>query len=121
MILWLAGLNGIPAYLYEAAGVDGANIWHKFWYITIPELFPIAFVVTELSILNTFKVFREAYLIAGAYPKSEDIYMLQHLFNNWFVSLDIQKICAGAVMIASVILFIILLLQLIDSKAGNEE
>jgi multiple sugar transport system permease protein len=121
MILWLAGLNGISVSYYEAAGVDGANAWQKFWYITLPSLMPTAFIVSVLSILNTFKVFREAYLIAGAYPKSDNIYMLQHTFNNWFVTLDIQKICAAAVMVAIVILIILMLLQLMDKKVGGEE
>ena len=48
--------------------------------------------------VNAFRVFREAYLLAGDYPH-ESIYMLQHLFNNWFVNLDIQKMTAAAVML----------------------
>ena len=48
-----------------------------------------------LSFVNAFRVFREAYLLSGDYPH-ESIYMLQHLFNNWFVSLDIQKLTAAA-------------------------
>ena len=51
-----------------------------------------------LSFVNAFRVFREAYLLAGDYPH-ESIYMLQHLFNNWFVNLDIQKMTAAAVML----------------------
>jgi len=120
MVLWLAGLNGISFELYEAAGVDGANKLQKFWYITRPSLLPYAFVISVLSMLNSFKVFREAYLIAGAYPQDEDIYMLQHLFNNWFVSLDIQKMCAAAVMVAAVIMIVIMILQLMDKKVGDE-
>ena len=59
--------------------------------------------MTVLSIINSFKVFREAYLISGDYPH-ESIYMMQHLFNNWFVSLDIQKMSAASVMIESSVL-----------------
>ena len=54
-----------------------------------------------LPIFNAFRVFREAYLLAGDYPH-ESIYMLQHLFNNWFVNLDIQKMTAAAVMLVIV-------------------
>ncbi len=54
-----------------------------------------------LSFVNAFRVFREAYLLAGDYPH-ESIYMLQHLFNNWFVNLDIQKMTAAAVMLVIV-------------------
>jgi len=121
MVLWLAGLNGISSSLYEAAGVDGANSWNKFWYITLPGLFTTVFIVTVLSILNTFKVFREAYLIAGPYPSDDSIYMLQHLFNNWFTSLDIQKMCAAAIIVAFVVVTVIMILQQVDKKIGGEE
>ena len=120
MILWLTGLDAISLNLYEAAAVDGANAWKKFWYITLPGLLPTVFIVTVLSILNTFKVFREAYLIAGTYPRDDSIYMLQHLFNNWFAKLDIQKMCSAAVLVALVIVAIILILQSLDRKLGEE-
>lgn len=63
-----------------------------------------------LSFLNSFKVFREAYLVAGNYPH-ESIYMTQHLFNNWFQSFSLDKLSAAAVMEGGVLLFVILLLQ----------
>ncbi len=103
MILWLAGLAAIPKERYEAASVDGAGRWQRFRYVTLPGLRSSVFVIGILSLVNCFKVFREAYLIAGDYPH-ESIYMMQHLFNNWFVSLDIQKMTAASVMMASVML-----------------
>ncbi|HKL80029.1 MAG TPA: sugar ABC transporter permease, partial [Mobilitalea sp.] len=121
IVLWLAGLDTISLALYEAAGVDGANAWKKFRYITLPGLMPMVFIVSVLSIVNTFKVFREAYLIAGTYPRDDSIYMLQHLFNNWFTKLDIQKMCAAAVMVASVIVVIVIILQRLDRQIGDEE
>ncbi len=121
MVLWVTGIDQISVNLYEAASVDGANAWEKFWYITLPGLLPTIFIVSVLSLLNTFKVFREAYLIAGTYPRDDSIYMLQHLFNNWFTKLDIQKMCSAAVMVALVIVVVILLLQGLDRKLGEEE
>ena len=105
MILWLAALSDIPKERYEAASVDGAGKWQNFWYITRPALRPAVFVIGILSLVNCFKVFREAYLIEGNYPH-ESIYMLQHLFNNWFVSLDIQKMTAASVLLAITMLII---------------
>lgn len=105
MILWLAGLAAIPKERYEAASVDGAGSWQSFRYVTLPGLRSSVFVIGILSLVNCFKVFREAYLIAGDYPH-ESIYMMQHLFNNWFVSLDIQKMTAASVMMAFVMLCI---------------
>ena len=63
--------------MYEAAEVDGANSWQIFWKITLPNLPSTMGLITILSILNTFKVYREAYLVAGNYP-DDSIYLLQH-------------------------------------------
>ena len=110
MIIWLSGMDGISKDLYEASEVDGAGYWQKLWYITIPNLFPALGMLSVLSLLNTFKVFREAYLVAGKYPH-DSIYLLQHLFNNWFYQLDLGRLTAGAVMMAMVMLIVILVLQ----------
>lgn len=110
MVLWLAGLDGISKSLYEAASVDGAGTWIKFRYITLPELKPTLYTVGILSLINSFKVFREAYLISGDYPQT-NIYMLQHLFNNWFVNLDIQEMTSGAVILVLIILIFLVLLN----------
>ena len=102
VVLWVAGLAPISDELYEAARVDGAGIVARFLYVTLPGLSKTAFLVVSLSVFNSFKVFREAYLIAGEYPH-ESIYMLQHLFNHWFVTLDIQKMSAASVLLLLVV------------------
>lgn len=102
VVLWVAGLAAISDELYEAARVDGAGIVARFLYVTLPGLSKTAFLVVSLSVFNSFKVFREAYLIAGEYPH-ESIYMLQHLFNHWFVTLDIQKMSAASVLLLLVV------------------
>ena len=56
-----------------------------------------------MSLINSFKVFREAYLVAGSYPH-ESMYLLQHLFNNWFLSLELGRITAAAVIVVGVML-----------------
>lgn len=111
MVLWLAGLDGISGSLYEAAKVDGATALQCFWRITLPSLRPTFGLVAILSLLSSFKVFREAYLVAGPYPKDDSIYQLQHLFNNWFTNLDISRLCAAAVLLCAVLLVLILFLQ----------
>lgn len=110
MILWIAGLASISPSLYEAAAVDGAGKVQTFFHITLPNLMPTFYTITVLSLLNSFKVFREAYLVAGNYPH-EDMYLIQHVFNNWFTKLDMDKLSAGAVLMAVVILMLILLLK----------
>lgn len=106
MVLWMGGLSKIPLEIYEAAAVDGAGNFRRFFSITLPNLVGVLFMVVVLSLLNSFKVFREAYLVAGEYPHTS-MYMLQHLFNNWFTALDIEKLCAGAVVMAIVIFILI--------------
>lgn len=110
VVLWTAGLAGIPESVYEAAQVDGASPMQTFWHITLPNLRPAAYSITVLSLLNSFKVFREAWLVAGDYPH-ESMYLLQHLYNNWFRELDFDKIAAASVMTSLVVLALIGLLQ----------
>ena len=109
-----------PVDQYEAARVDGAGTWQQFWHITWPELQPTLALTLILSLLNAFKVFREAYLVAGRYPQ-QSIYLLQHLFNNWFLSLDLPRLAAAAVLVALVLLVVILgLLKWWDHCAKDE-
>lgn len=98
MVLWATGLDRIPADQYEAAAVDGANNWQVFRWITWPGLRPTLGLTALLSLINSFKVFREAYLVAGQYPH-ESMYLLQHLFNNWFLNLELGRITAAAVLV----------------------
>lgn len=103
MVLWAAGLDRISRSQYEAAAVDGANAWQTFWAITWPGLGPTLALTALLSLINSFKVFREAYLVAGAYPH-ESMYLLQHLFNNWFLDLELGRITAAAVLVVGAML-----------------
>lgn len=116
MILWTAGLSAIPETIYEAAQVDGAGRWQTFLHITLPNLRGSAYTITVMSLLNSFKVFREAWLVAGDYPH-ESMYLLQHLYNNWFRELDFDKIAAASVITSAVIFFLIGLLK----KTWEEE
>ena len=68
------------------------------------------YTITVLAFLNSFKVFREAYLVAGDYPH-ESMYLLQHLFNNWFRDLSVNKLAAGAVLMGLVLFVLIMVFQ----------
>lgn len=115
MVLWLSGLDGISESLYEAARVDGAGSIRCFLHITLPSLIPVSGMVGILSLLNSFKVFREAYLVGGAYPH-DSMYLLQHLFNNWFVNMDISRLCAAAVLLCVILLAIITAFQRLTGR-----
>lgn len=115
VILWLAGLMSISGDILEAARVDGAGEWKCFFRIVLPNLKGSLYTITVLSFLNSFKVFREAYLVAGSYPQ-ENMYLLQHLFNNWFTNMEFDKMAAAAVLIAVVLFGVIMLLQKLWDK-----
>ena len=110
MVLWLAGLRAIPEAILDAAKVDGAGRVKRFLLITLPCLRGCISTVLVVSLLNFFKVFREVYLVGGAYPQ-RSIYMLQNVFQNWYVNLEQDKLAAGAVLLAAVLGTVSLLLQ----------
>jgi len=119
MILFMAALNNIPKELLEVADIDGATPWFKFKNITVRYLSPTILFVTILSLINSFKVFREVYLLSGEYPV-ESLYMLQHFMNNTFKALDYQKLSAAAVLMAIVMVIIIALLFFFEDKLGKD-
>lgn len=115
LVLWLAALKAVPKEILEAAKMDGAGSVRSFFSITLPCLKGSCYTITVLSLLNAFKVFREAYLISGSYP-AEEVYLLQYVFNNWYMNLDFDKMAAGAVLSAVVIGSIAMLLKRIWDK-----
>lgn len=119
MILFMAGLANIPKTLLEVADVEGASEWYKFYAIKLRYLSPTVLFVTILSLINSFKVFREVYLLSGAYPY-EELYMLQHFMNNTFKSLDYQKLSAAAVIMAIFMVVLIALLFKAEDLFGKD-
>lgn len=103
MLLFLAGLQNIPKDYYETASLEGAGPLWKLTRVTLVYLTPTTFFVVLMSVLNSFKVFRETYLIAGAYPH-DSIYMLQHYMNNGFQAMELQKLSSAAVIMVLCIL-----------------
>ena len=119
MIPFMAGLSNIPTNLIEVARVEGASEAYIFFNLKLRYLSPTILFVTILSLINSFKVFREVYLLAGDYPY-ESLYMLQHFMNNTFKSLDYQKLSAAAVIMAIVMVFVILLLFWAEDRFGKD-
>ncbi|MDR9855599.1 sugar ABC transporter permease [Paenibacillus sp. VCA1] len=115
VILFLAGLQQIPKDYYETAQIEGAGRLRQFRSITLVYLTSTMFFVVIMSIINSFKVFRETYLIAGDYPH-DSIYMMQHYMNNMFMSLDIQKLTAAATLMFGCILLIVMGLFMLERR-----
>ena len=119
MILFMAALNNIPKELLEVADVEGASASHKFFNIKLRYLSPTVLFVAILSIINSFKVFREIYLLTGDYPY-DGLYMMQHFMNNTFNNLDYQKMSSAAVLMALVMVALIALLFKVEDVFGKD-
>lgn len=113
IVLFWSGINLIPKVYYEQCQLDGGTSWDQFCNITWVYLTPTTFVVLLMSVINSFKVFKEIYMLYGAYP-TPSVYMLQHYMNNQFMSLNMQKLSSAAWMMflmLGVFLWIIYRLQ----------
>jgi len=84
-VIFLAGLQGIPQHLYEAADIDGANSWQKFWRITLPLLSPTMFFVLVISIIQAFQVFGQIFIMTRGGPANATSTIVYFIYNNAFV------------------------------------
>lgn len=119
MILFMAALNNIPKTLLEMAEVEGASAAYQFFHIKLRYLSPTVLFVTILSIINSFKVFREIYLLTGNYPY-DGLYMLQHFMNNMFSKLNYQALSAAAILLALFIIVLIAILFAVENVFGKD-
>lgn len=119
MILFMSGLANIPRELLEVAEVEGASRRYQFFAIKLRYLSPTVLFVTILSLINSFKIFREVYLLTGNYPY-ESLYTLQHFMNNMFNAFDYQKLSAAAIIMAIVMIVIIALLFAVEDWFGKD-
>lgn len=106
MVLFMAGLNAIPSVYYSCASVFGANAWQRFRHITMVYLAPTFFLVFIMSFVNSFKIFREIYLIWGEFPP-EKVYLLQHFVNNTLLSLHYEKLVSAVYVLTVIIVLIV--------------
>ncbi|MDR3147497.1 MAG: sugar ABC transporter permease [Treponema sp.] len=115
MVLFLAGLGNVPDYYYEAAWVDNASALQCFIHITLPCLAPVSVLALIMSIINSFKIFREIYLITGSYPH-QSVYTLQHFMNNMFASLNYPRLSSASVVLVIIIAAFTRLLLRLERK-----
>ena len=119
MILFMAALASVPKDILEVARLESATKLQTFFYIKIRYLSSTILFVTIMSLINSFKVFREIYLLTGDYPY-DTIYMLQHFMNNKFKNLDYQTLSAAAVLMSIVMVVIIGVLFLAENRFGKD-
>lgn len=110
MIIFLAGLQGIPQHLYEAAELDGANRWRRFWHVTLPMLTPTTFFVLVLGVIGSFQVFTQAYIMTGGGPANSTLFYMLYLYRRAFVFQNMGYASAMA-WILFVIIFLLTVVQ----------
>ena len=119
MILFMAALASIPQDILEVARLESATPLQTFFYIKIRYLSSSLLFVTIMSLINSFKIFREVYLLTGDYPY-DSIYTLQHFMNNKFRSLDYQTLSAAAILMSLVMIVIIGILFIAENHFGKD-
>jgi multiple sugar transport system permease protein len=85
MIIFLAGLQGVPQHLYEAAELDGANFLDKIRYITLPMLTPVIFFNMITGIIGSFQMFEKAFIMTGGGPANATLMYVLYLYNQAFL------------------------------------
>ena len=119
MILFMAALASIPKDLLEVAALEHANKYQIFWYIKVRYMSSTILFVAIMSLINSFKVFREVYLMTGDHPY-ETLYMLQHFMNNTFASLDYQKLSAAAIIMFIVVSGLVFVMLKVENLYGRD-
>ncbi|MCM1027023.1 MAG: sugar ABC transporter permease [Roseburia sp.] len=119
MILFMAALASIPRDILEVARLESATPLQTFFYIKIRYLSSTILFVTLMSLISSFKIFREVYLLTSDYPV-DAIYTLQHFMNNKFRNLDYQTLSAAAILMSLVMIVIIGFLFLVESRFGKD-
>ena len=115
MIIFLAGLQGIPDSYYEAARLDGAGTVKQFWYITLPSLSPVMFFNLVLGLIGAFQIFTSAYIMTSGGPNNASLFYSLYIFRNAFEYFKMGKASAMA-WILFTILMVFTLVQRALSK-----
>jgi multiple sugar transport system permease protein len=110
MILFAAGLQAIPDHYYEAAEIDGANQWTKFWNITVPLLAPTTFFIMVMSIISSFQVFDIVYVLTSGGPLGATKVLVFYVYEHAFKFFDMGYASAAAYILFA-ILFVLTLIQ----------
>lgn len=115
-IIYLAGLQNIPAHLYEAAEIDGANRWTRFWKITLPLLTPTLFFQLVIELIDAFKIFTEAFVITRGGPLKATYFFLYYFYEEAFKNFNMGYASALALFLLAVIMIITVFVNYTSKK-----
>jgi multiple sugar transport system permease protein len=117
LVVFLAGLQAIPQNRYEAAELDGANLWQQFWYITLPGLRPTLVFATVTTAIFTLRSFEQVYVITGGGPLNSTNLLVYYIYDQAFAQFDFGYAAAAA----TVLLAVALLLVYLQLRVWGEE
>lgn len=105
MVIFLAGLQGVPKELHEAAAIDGANSWRRFWNVTLPIISPVLFFNLVIGLIGSFQVFTGAFIITKGGPQDSTLFMVLYIYRNAF-----EYFKMGYAVTLSWLLFVIIMI-----------
>jgi|UniRef100_A0A7C4PKG3 multiple sugar transport system permease protein len=124
VIIYLAGLQGVPVSLHEAAKIDGANAWYRFWNITLPLITPVLLFTLIMGVIGTFQTFTSSYIMTGGGPANATLFYLLYLYRNAFNWFEMGYASALAWLLFIIILTCTLILWSTSARwvyyEGNE-
>lgn len=109
MVIFLAGLQGVSEELYEAADLDGAGTWGKFWHVTVPQLRPVTFFVLMMLTINSFKVYDFVYMITQAGPGTSTLVLVYEIYNTAFLNWNLGYSSAISMLLLGLVLVVTLI------------
>lgn len=119
-LILLAGLQAIPSDLYEAADIDGANAWNKFWGVTLPLLMPTMLVVLVLSLIRAVQVFDIVFAFTDGGPGTATLFIVQYIYDIGFRGDRIPGMAAAASLVMASALIILTIFQItLRSREGE--
>ena len=120
MIILLAGLQGIPVELYEAARIDGASAWRQFRHITLPSLKPVLLLVGIITMAGYFQLFAEPYVMTLGNPLQSTYSVLYYMYEEGFMWWSLGRASAIAFLLFALILVATRVLLRIARRGGDD-
>jgi len=116
MVIFLAGLQGIPKMYYEAAEIDGANSWHKFRYVTLPLLSPTTYFIVITTMIHSFQIFQQAYILTEGGPREATTTIVYYIYKNAFEWFQMGYACTQAVLLLVILVLATLFQQWLQKR-----
>ena len=121
MLIYLAALQGVPATLYEAAEIDGTNMWQRLWHVTLPTIRPIMLLMLVLQIIATMQVFTEPFTITGGGPNNATLTVLMLIYRYTFQNAEFGEASALGIILFLVLAVFALIYMRMTSRLVPED